>query len=85
LSENETAANFYPTDLPADSARHMGLYSFDGGIYIVDLASSNGTTIVRLDGTTVHLGRGAGGDHPYRALAHRGDRVFLGDSEFELL
>lgn len=85
LSKNETEANFYPTDLPADSARHMGLYSFDGVIYIIDLASSNGTTIVRPDGTTVHLGRGAGGDHPYRALAHRGDRVFLGDSEFELL
>lgn len=85
LAESETSENFYPTDLPADSARHVGLYSIRGTVYIADLASSNGTTLIRQEGENVQLGEGAAGDHPYSAEARRGDRIFLGDSEFELL
>lgn len=81
----ENSDNFYPTDYPADSARHLGIYSIDGIVHIADLASSNGTTLVRLDGDTIQLGEGVARDHPYSAEARRGDRLFLGDSEFELI
>ena len=81
----ETNENFYPTDQPADSARHVAVCAVDGRVVLVDLASSNGTTLGRADGSQVDLGHDpAMGERP-AAAAYRGDRIYLGDSEFEIL
>ena len=82
---HETNENFYPTDQPADSARHVAVCAVDGRVVLVDLASSNGTTLRRADGSQVDLGHDpAMGERP-AAAAYRGDRIYLGDSEFEIL
>ena len=81
----ETNENFYPTDQPADSAWHVAVCAVDGRVVLVDLASSNGTTLRRADGSQVDLGHDpAMGERP-AAAACRGDRIYLGDSEFEIL
>ena len=81
----ENNENFYPTDLPADSARHVGIYAIDGKVFAVDLASSNGTIIRRATGEVMYLGtRDREGEVPSAPLM-RGDRIYLGDSEFDVL
>lgn len=81
----EDNESFYPTDLPADSARHVGIYAIDGKVYAVDLASSNGTIIRRVTGEAVYLGTHDREGEVPSALLKRGDRIYLGDSEFDVL
>lgn len=81
----ESSENFYPTDLPADSARHVGIYAVDGTVFAVDLASSNGTIVQRATGERVYLGTHEREGEVPSAPLMRGDRLYLGDSEFDVL
>ena len=96
----EDHRHHYATLLDADSARHLGVYIIDGQLLLIDLGSKNGTFIRRGKGTgeryLVMPGRSAGLVDAFKArgysfevatrvVAMRGDQVFLGASQFELL
>ncbi|MGN0038697.1 MAG: hypothetical protein ACI36Y_06170 [Coriobacteriales bacterium] len=99
-ASEEDHRHHYATLLDADSARHLGVYIIDGQLLLIDLGSKNGTFIRRGKGTgeryLVMPGRSAGLVDAFKArgysfevatrvVAMRGDQVFLGASQFELL
>ena len=99
-ASEEDHRHHYATLLDADSARHLGVYLIDGQVLLIDLGSKNGTFIRRGRGTgeryLVMPGRNPGLVDAFKArgysfeiatrvVAMRGDQVFLGASQFELL
>ena len=96
----EDHRHHYATLLDADSARHLGVYLIDGQVLLIDLGSKNGTFIRRGKGTgerylvmpgrntalvDAFKARGYSFEVATRVVAMRGDQVFLGASQFELL
>ena len=96
----EDHRHHYATLLDADSARHLGVYIIDGQLLLIDLGSKNGSFIRRGKGTgeryLVMPGRSSGLVEAFKArgysfevatrvVAMRGDQLFLGASQFELL
>lgn len=98
--QEEDHRHHYATLLDADSARHLGVYVLGGQVVLTDLGSKNGTFIRRGKGTgeryLVMPGRNPGLVEAFKArgysfevatrvVAMRGDQIFLGASQFEIM